>query len=166
VILYQDGGMRTRARLLTTHARSVESVLALPGRSLVVTAGAEGHLRFFSLPDLRSQAALKTPGERLTSLHVSPDGAFFATGANDSTLALWDLRVQDIPALFNTPAASIRPSQMALINTLAGYGQALPAPVLSALCYLQTLLAHRFRFDIEVSETASIQVGEFDVFLD
>lgn len=164
---YYNGGHRARAKVLTAHPKPVESVLLLPGRSIAATAGAEGEVRLFALPSLQPAGSIHAgDGARLTSLHASPDGAFLATGSNQPSLALWDLRVQDIPALFNTPAGSIMPSQMALINTLAGYAENLPEPVINTLRYLQTLLQHRFRYDIEVSDVATIQVGEFDVFLD
>jgi len=164
---YYNGGNRARAKVLTTHPKPVENVLLLPGRSIAATAGAEGEVRLFALPALQPAGSIHaSDGGRLTSLHSSPDGAFLATGSNQSSLALWDLRVQDIPALFNTPAGSIVPSQMALINTLAGYTESLPEPVINTLRYLQTLLQHRFRYDIEVSDVATIQVGEFDVFID
>jgi hypothetical protein len=166
VIHYQHGGNRIRARLLTEHPKPVECVLVLPQRPAVATAGAEGQVRIFTLPELQPCGQIDAPGGRLTSLHASPDGAFLATGSNQSRLTLWDLRVQDIPALFNTPAANILPSQMALVNTLCGYADRLPGAVIHALRYLQTLLQHRFRYDIELSDVPSIQVGEFDVFLD
>ncbi len=165
VVQYMSAGSRVRGRLLAQHAAPVECVQVLPGRPIVASASADRLVRFYTLPELRPLGQIEAQGGRLTSLHASPDGAFLAIGTNQSRLELWDLRVLDIPSLFNTPVANILPSQMALVNTLAGYTE-LPDGVRAAIGYLQCLLQNRFRYDIELAEAPVIRVGEFDVFLD
>lgn len=166
VVLYQCPDAKApQVRLLKPHAGRVEAVHYAASRAQAITAGAEGEIRFYQFPDFKLAGSVHATGGRLTSLHLSDDGAFMATGSNESTLTLWDLRVQDIPALFSTPIVRAVPAQMAALNALLSY-QNLPAPVTAALEFMHAVLQYRFRFDIQVEEIRAIQAGKFDVLLD
>jgi WD40 repeat protein len=105
---------------------------------------------------------IDSPGERLTSLHVSPDGSFMALGDEDASLSLWDLRVLDIPELFSIPFARSTPNHLAALDLLSEENS-LPTSLLNTLAYIERLLRYRFRYDIEVSEVPRIKSGEYAI---
>jgi WD40 repeat protein/HEAT repeat protein len=165
VIAYQNVDTKPRLKVLTNHKKCVEGIRYLPGRDILLTAGAEGQVHFFQSSDLQAMGTLVTPADQLTSLQISPDSAMMATGSNESTLVLWDLRVLDIPTLFSQPLASILPKQMAAVNALVE-NASLPGAVHNALVFLQNLLQFRFRYDIQVADLPLIQAGEFDIIVE
>lgn len=165
VIAYQNTDAKPRLKVLANHQKCVEAIRYLPGRDILVTAGAEGHVRFFRGSDLQAMGTLVTSTGQLTSLQISPDSTMMATGSNESTLVLWDLRVLDIPTLFSQPLASILPKQMAAVNALVD-NTSLPVPVHNALYFLQSLLQFRFRYDIQVADIPLIQAGEYDIIVE
>lgn len=166
VALHFHNSLTTRPvkKVLTTHNQPVRGVYFLPTHPVVVTAGAEGQVRFFRWPDTAALGTVYSPGGTLTSLHVARTGSFMATGANDASLRLWDLRTLDIPALFSQPLATATHDQIATILALGEY-ETLPQPVRNGLHFMRLLLQYRFRFDILVEEAATIQFGEFDILL-
>lgn len=166
VALYFHNSLTTRPRkkTLTEHNQPVRGVYFLPEHPVVVTAGAEGQVRFFRWPEMNALGTLHSPGGTLTSLHIARGGDFMATGANDASLRLWDLRTLDIPALFAQPLATASHNQIATILALGEY-ETLPQPVRNGLQFMRLLLQYRFRFDILVEEAATIQFGEFDILL-
>lgn len=151
--------------VVTRHNQPVRGIRFLPGHPIVITAGAEGQVRFIRWPEMTLKGMVFSPEGQLTSLRVSNNGAFMATGTNEASLVLWDLRVLDIPSLFTQPLATATHDQVT--NTLAlGEYYSLPDPVRNGLKFLQRLLQYRFRFDIHVEEVPIIQYGEFDILLD
>lgn len=153
------------SRLICTHEKAVTGVQALDRREMLVTAGAEGKIHFFRLEDDAQAGSLTIPAGRVTSLCISPDEAFMATGTGESTMILWDLRAMELPGYFSQPLAAARSSQMQVVNALSAL-QTFPEGVHNALLFLRCLLQRRFRYDIEISDMPSIQVGEFDVLID
>ena len=104
--LYFHNSMTQRPRkaVVTQHSQPVRGIHFLPGHSLVVSAGAEGQVRFIRWPEMSLEGMSYSPEGQLTSLRVSPSGAFMATGTNEASLVLWDLRVLDIPGpVFTAP---------------------------------------------------------------
>ena len=87
-----------------------------------------------------------------------------ATGTNDASLRLWDLRTLDIPTLFSQPLATASHDQIGTILALGAY-DTLPQPIRNGLQFLRLLLQYRFRFDIHIEEAPIIQFGEFDIML-
>lgn len=156
---------RPRRAVLTQHSQPVRGIHFLPGHPLVVTAGAEGQMRFIHWPDMRLMGQGFAPEGTLTSLRVSQQGAFMATGTSEATLVLWDLRVLDIPELFAQPLSTASHDQISTVMALGEY-QSLPEPVRNGLKFLRTLLQYRFRYDIQIEEAPLIQYGEFDIILD
>lgn len=156
---------RPRKVVVTEHQQPVRAVRFLPKHPYVVTAGAEGQVRFLRWPEMTLQGMVFQPEGQLTSLQLSRNGAFMATGSNDASLVLWDLRVLDIPALFSQPLATTSHEAVSNILALSEY-YALPETVRSALKFLRLLLQYRFRYDIQIEEGPIISYGEFDILLD
>lgn len=154
-----------RKTIVAQHNQPVRGVEFLPGHSLVVTAGAEGQVRFQHWPDMKQAGTVYTPEGQLTSLRISQQGAFMATGTSDASIVLWDLRVLDIPSLFSQPLATATHEQISTVLALSEYGT-LEEPVRNGLRFLRVLLQYRFRYDIQVDEAPIIQFGEFDIMLD
>lgn len=156
---------RPRKAVVTQHSKPVRGIHFLPGHSIVVTAGAEGQVRFIRWPDMKLLGMVYAPEGALTSLRVSPSGAFMATGTSEASLVLWDLRVLDIPKLFTQPLASATHDQVSTVLALSEY-HSLPEPVRNGLRFLRLLLQYRFRFDIHIEEPEMIRFGDFDIILD
>lgn len=151
--------------IVTQHSQPVRGIHFLPGHPLVISAGAEGQVRFIQWPELRLTGQVYQPEGTLTSLRVSHSGAFMATGTNQAALVLWDLRVLDIPDLFAQPLATASHDQVSTVLALGEY-DSLPESVRNGLKFLRTLLQYRFRYDIQIEEAPLIQFGEFDIILD
>jgi WD40 repeat protein len=147
---------------LTHHEGRVEGVEVLRGRSIVVTAGSEGVIRFMSLKGREIIGEVQDPLGQVTSLHVSPDGSFMAVGNSKASLSLWDLRVLDAQALLEHPFARAQPALLATLNVLMDNENLDPRARL-ALKFTDCVLRHRFRFDIELGEAPTIMMGEFDI---
>lgn len=149
-------------KALTHHEGRVEGVEVLHGRSIVVTAGSEGVIRFISLKGREIIGDVRDPLGQVTSLHVSPDGSFMAIGNSKASLSLWDLRVLDAQALLERPFARAKPALLATLNVLMDNEDLDPRARL-ALKFTNCVLRHRFRFDIELGEAPTIMMGEFDI---
>ena len=128
----------------------------------LITAGAEGRLHFTDWQTRQLLGSLAHADKKFTALYASPDGAFFATGNQDDSMTLWDMRTLDAPRLFTLPFAKTTPEQLAALQQFAG-DSALPAAVRGALRFMQAVMQHRFRFAIEIGDIPDIKVGEFDI---
>lgn len=157
-----DKSLRAESHPLVHHKGRVESVEVLPRHSIVVTAGSEGDVQFTSWTNRTLVGSVKIVGQRLTSLHISPDETFMAIGDSAASLSLWDLRVLDVPILFARPFIQGVPDQLAAVSALANNTN-LPMKVRNALRFMERVLQHRFRFDIEIDELHVIKAGEFDI---
>ncbi len=152
--------------MVTKHTGPVRGIHFLPGHPMLVTAGAEGRVRFLRWPEMEQRGTVMLEEGQLTSLRVSHQGAFMATGANDASLVLWDLRALDIPDMFSRPLATATHEQVANTLALSEYNTSLPESVRNGLKFLRILLQYRFRFDIHLEEAPSIRFGEYDIILD
>ncbi|MBN1954047.1 MAG: hypothetical protein JW900_03250 [Anaerolineae bacterium] len=152
----------TQKEALLQHPRPVEGIEILDGGAVVATAGAGGGVRFTAWPGRQAIGRVHVAGERLSSLHVSPDGSFMSIGDSDASMSLWDLRALQVRKLFERPLAQARPADLAAVKTVGGAAE-WPAPLRRALHYLEEALRRRFRYDIEIGELPEIQLGEFDI---
>jgi hypothetical protein len=160
---YKRKGWLTRKKgVLTRHEGRVAGVEILYGRSIVVTAGSEGRVRFMELKDRTTIGEVQVPLGQVTSLHISPDELFMATGNSEASLSLWDLRGLDARQLLTNPFAQAEPSAM-MTNGVLVDNQNLDPRARSALKFAECALRHRFRFDIELGEAPTIMMGEFDI---
>ncbi len=137
-------------------------MLADAGRALIGVA--DGVVHILALEDYRELGQVVVPGERLTSLHISPDAAFMAVGTSDAELTLWDLRIQQMPTLFTAPLAEISPTLAATAGVFTDHPDLAPR-ARGALTFVAAVLRHRHRFDIEIDteHTPTIMMGEFDI---
>lgn len=151
--------------VLTRHPASVQQVAFLPDRPIIATAGAEGQVHFFDWPSQTLAGTIDLSEGRLTTLHISPDGSFIATGTNEATMVLWDTRLSRFAALLSQPISSMTPSDLATINSVLK-AEELPSSLKHRLEWLKTILTHHFRYDIQIGEAVSIQPGDFDILLE
>ena len=156
---------RPQKAVVTQHSKPVRTLQFLPDHPILVTAGGEGQVRLFYWPDLKQLGTVYSPEGAITSLRVSANGAFMATGTSEASLDLWDLRVLDIPQLFNQPLSTTSHEQVSTVMALGEY-HALPQPIRNALSFMRLVLQYRFRYDVEIAEGPLIQFGEFDILLD
>ena len=134
-------------------------------RACFAISTSRGRIDFCRASDLQLLGSLAAPHDQVTSLHISPDGNFMATGTNHSAMILWDLRAQDLAALYSLPLAAANLEHLASVLGLLESTD-LPAPLLPVLQLLKLLLQQRFRFDIHIDELPQIQPGEFDILLE
>ena len=172
VVMLEHVDHRYSGEILLKHDRQVQDIeiRRRPGEStaagdteaVIITAGAEGTIRFIAWPDHAAVGSVQAPGERLTSLHVSPDGAYMAAGAADAALSLWDLRVLEVPALFSQPLAGVAPFQLAAVRALSEQS-GFPSSLQGSLKFLERVLQHRLQYEIDIDELPAIKLGEFDI---
>ena len=162
--IFQSSLQRATRRLLVTHPAPIEGLHFLPSHNLLVTACADGLIAFTDWPSGKPRGSLMMHTHRLTSLHISPDGAFMATGGSEASMVLWDLRVLDLTELFASPISRISAGQISVVAALAAAPE-IPPAIRNALTFLSLLLQRRFRFDVQIAEAPTIQPGEFDILL-
>ncbi len=150
---------------LARYPGPVQSVQSLTERGIVITAGDNGRVTFTAWDDRSRVGEITVPGERLTSLTVSPDGMTMAIGDSDASLTLWDLRSLDFPRLFDRPLARSAPGHLAVAAELCESSR-IDAGVKPGLEYVRDILKHRFRYDVEIADVPTIKIGEFDIELD
>jgi len=144
----------------------VRGLEVLPNRPILIAAGSAGDVRLIDLTDRSVVAQLKTNGDVLTSLHVSPDGSFMAVGDSDASFSLWDLRSLDLPRLFQEPLARLSLNDLPKIAPFAESERIDPS-VRRGLLYMRCAIRHRFRYDVEIeAQIQLIRPGEFDIEID
>jgi hypothetical protein len=151
-----------RQEPLTSHEGRVEGVEILPDRSVIVSAGSEGLIKFIHLQDRCPIGEVRVPLGQVTSLHISPDRSFMAVGNSEASLSLWDLRMLDVQRLLMQPFARAAAPILGTLNVLVD-NESLPSLARLVLNFADCVLRHRFRFDIELDEAPTIMSGEFDI---
>lgn len=146
----------------TYHEGRVEGVSFLRSRSVVVTAGSEGTIRFIDLDDRSTIGEVEEPRGQVTSLHVSPDECFMAVGNSRASFSLWDLRGLDVLDLLLDPFGRAPTSALATLGTMLGFDGLSPRAH-RTLEFAQRMLRHRVRFDVELGPAPSLVAGEFDI---
>ena len=171
VVLLHENPLRLERKPLAEHKGWVEGIAVLRKQPLLVSAGAEGHILFTHLENRRQLAKLGRLGDRITSLQISPDEQFMAIGHADGTVSLWDLRVLDLPGLFEQPFELATPSHLAALLGLLQKEQfatmkEINGAAYNALVFSSLVLQHRFRFDIEIDAVPEIKFGDFEIEID
>jgi WD40 repeat protein len=157
-----SGRFTGRARPVLSHPGQVQAVESIPNRSLIVTAGSDGSVAFVSWPQGTMLGQVHAPGDRLLSLHVSHDGSFMATGDAAEHVSLWDLRVLDVAALFQSRLSTAKPGQLRAVEAIAS-DSAVDSRLRQGSRYLAAVLRYRFRHAIQVEDTPGIRPGSFDI---
>lgn len=152
--------------LLTTHRLPVVEVRWLKNRGVIASAGCEGEVRFLRWPGGEQAVTLSASDDRLTAMEISAEDHFMATGSRDSTITLWDLRTDRLSDLLRKPLGAAQPSDLALLNAILSSEFEPDHNLHLALIFVQEILQHRLRFDIQVADIPVIQPGAFDIQLD
>lgn len=163
-ISLQDLG-RSPKRTITLHDAPIVGLASLPRSGLVLSVDGEGTLRMFDATTYTLVFELDTHKGRVTSLRISPDGVFMALGLNETAFALWDLRLLELPVIFNQPMADLGQKKAARIRQLAMHTH-VQEDVRRALEFVALILQHRGRFEIELEAAPELAVGEFDIELE
>lgn len=142
----------------------VEAVESLNRLSLVISAGTGGEIRFFSINNYESLGNFTVPDGQITSLNVSPNEFFMAVGSDKEMMTLWDLRTLATRLLLDRPFAQAEVRIIPIINAIFNDAH-LSLRARQVLQFAQAILLHRFRYDIEIEESPSIALGEFDIEL-
>ncbi|MBT8225299.1 MAG: hypothetical protein HKP61_07785 [Dactylosporangium sp.] len=134
-------------------------------RRQIVIASREGDLHFHNQTTFAATGTVPGLGDgQATSVHVAPRGDFLAVGFAAGFTDLYDLRIGDVPALATRPLAAMVPAHLGIL-TAARRARVVTGPSAEILDLLQTCLEHRFRFDIEISDTVTLATGEYDIAL-
>jgi hypothetical protein len=138
---------------------------AVGSRKQIVVANRAGDLLFHNEATLAPVGHV--PGSGLgqaTSLHVAARGDFLAVGYDTGYTDVYDLRVGDVPSLVTQPLAGMVPAHLGVLTAARKARAASESPSV-VLDLLQACLEHRFRFDIEISDTVTLAAGEYDIAL-
>lgn len=133
--------------------------------STLVKASADGHIEFIDWRTKTTTGSVQTEAGRISSLKTASDGSFMAVGNADGSFTLWDSRNIFLRQLFSEPLAGGKAVHLAAIQNVKNAGLNNPAAQ-NAVSYIEAILSHRFRFDVEISEFTNIQAGEFDIELE
>jgi len=151
--------------LFTSHAATITGCEVLPARKALITASADGVLRFFHIEEQAAFASLNAAVDRLTSIQVSSGGDFLAAGAGDGSITLWDLRALELIDYLAEPLSTYPLNLLAALNVLLEHA-VLPSTIQNALEYIRLVLQHRVQFDIQIDQLTTIRPGEFDIIID
>ena len=167
VALYQfdRGANKLTHSPLTAHAAAITGCEYLPAHNMLITASADGVLRFFQGQELTAFTSINATADRLTSIEVSPRGEFLAAGTGDGGLSLWDLRPLQLANQLTEPLSTFPPDLLAALHSLLDYAS-LPLTIHHALEYIRLVLQRRFQFDIQIGQLNTIRPGEFDIIID
>src|SRR5262245_65054214 len=69
----------------------VTAVLFFPDGKLLVSAGLDGHLRFWDVARGSERLKVKVAGGGITGAALSPDGATLAAACSDGRVRVWDV---------------------------------------------------------------------------
>jgi WD40 repeat protein len=147
------------------HKDKVEGIGVLNRQNVLVTASYDGEIRFVGLKDQNVIGRYEAPLGRVTSLHISPNGYFMVVGSSESMLSFWDLMGLNLQWLLIESFAEASVTDLPILEG-AMRKKDLIVPARAALNFIERILHHRFRYDIEIGEVPSIMMGEFDIEID
>ncbi|NTV35711.1 MAG: hypothetical protein HGA53_02030 [Anaerolineaceae bacterium] len=156
---------RVVTSLITNFSGRVIGINQLPFKPYCIAGSASGELGLIDQTNMPTVRMIPSPTAGMTSLTVSPDGNYMATGYRKNRQTLWDLEVLKIPALLNQPIAFDHANTLNMINKFSG-DLRLTEEVRNSLQFLKLLLQHRYRYDIDIVQTTGIVPGLFDIILD
>jgi WD40 repeat protein len=149
-------------QVLNQHQQRIQGIEFLKKHNLVVSADASGEVQMMGWANRKMLGKIRTNGKQLTSLHISPDGSFMALGDSDASVSLWDLRCLDIPDMLKNPLIDSSPNHLAALRSVIE-NKSINQGIRNTLIYLERILRHRFRFDVEISSVTEIKSGEYDI---
>ena len=149
-------------KILTQHPQRIQGIEILKKHNSIITADASGIVQMMGWANRKMLGKIRTVGNQLTSLNISPDGSYMALGDSDASLSLWDLRCLDIPDMLKNPLSDSSPNHLAALRSTID-NKSINQRIRNALVYLERILRHRFRFDVEISSVTEIKSGEYDI---
>ena len=133
-----------------------------PDDQVILTAGSDGWITLSSIPTGRVITRMKDPsGQSLTALTASSDGEWLVSANALGRLYLWNLSTFLWSRRVNQPGNRLNLSQ--LRNRLEQ--PAIPSAERTWLAFMIETNKYSQRFDIELTETLTIPIGEFDIEL-
>ena len=142
--------------ILAAHRGTIMSLAFSTDGMRLATAGLDKTVRLWDPAKQQVKCTLEHPDE-VAALAFSPDGKLLATAGRDRAIRIWEVACAK-------PLAGITREDLTeiqkWIDTLPNAEEARPWHFWTAL------VKHRFRYDIEIAETAARVLGEFDIELD
>ncbi len=86
-VLYSDSLREERAQL--AHSRGIQSLHVSPDSRNVLTAGVDGKLIVWSVPELEKKTELQAHNKEVWNVCISPDGNLALSGGQDSLAKIW-----------------------------------------------------------------------------
>jgi len=152
VRLWEVPGGR-EAAVLRGHERDVSALAFSPDGTLLATGSDDNTVRLWEVSGGREAGVLRGHKKWVSALAFSPDGTLLATGSADGTVRLWA-----VPK--TGPLALMTHQDLTDLDNSVASASGERARNLQ---FLASLLRHRFRLDIEISEVSRPVLGEFDI---
>ncbi len=73
------------------HKRGIQSVSISPDNKYVISAGADGEIKIWSIPDLKLVSSRMAHSSEVWSVSVSPKGDFLISGGEDGSFKVWKI---------------------------------------------------------------------------
>ncbi len=149
---------------VTSNIKQVRNLFYLKEHNNLITGAGEGTLQLIAWPSGQIHHKIQLPEQNLTSFHLSPDQTVMATGNADAEMSLWDLRALKLADLSKYSLAGSTPAEITTIRNLRDE-ISLVEDAKNVLSYIEYLLLHRHRNDIEIAKAPQIKRGQFDIIL-
>ena len=133
-----------------------------PDDQVILTAGSDGWITLSSIPTGRVITRMKDPsGQSLTALTASLDGEWLVSANALGRLYLWNLSTFLWSRRVNQPGSRMNLSQLKSRLDQPD----IPSAEHTWLAFMIESNKYSQRFDIELTETLTIPIGEFDIEL-
>ena len=131
----------------------------------LLTSSAEGKIIHYNwIQQVQSSYASSTT-DRLTSLVISPDERYLATGTTNGNMILWDLAPLDLPEIYRKPLMHCSVQMLQELTDLSRVGQ-LSSEIRLVVEFLLLQLRRCFQYDIEMEEFQGIAPGTYDILVE
>lgn len=141
------------------HSGWVTCIAFSPDGRVLASGGLDNSVWLWSCPGGAPLRVLEQHQDRITGLSFTPDGRTLVTGSWDRTVCLWKselARLRRLP-LGQTTLGDLEWAEQALFNSKLSEAER------AWLEFLQAMIQWRRRFDVQLSESERIPVGEFDI---
>ena len=99
----------------------------------------------------------------LRLLKFLPQADFLAAVESGPSFTLWDLRVLGLPQLFDKSLGQAQPDHLAAIETVREKSWTWPDRLKATIDYLELIIRHRFRFEMELAQAIQVEPDKFDI---
>ncbi|HEY9077196.1 MAG TPA: hypothetical protein VIO61_11735 [Anaerolineaceae bacterium] len=143
----------------------ITGIVFLPISDMMAVTTLDGTLIISTIGQPNRNWSYTSPLKSYTSLKVSPNGHFLATGTRDSLIQIWNQEHWKLPALFATPIGKMTLDDIKLLAAFQDSND-IPESIRSGLHLLKKLLEYRFRYAIMIQEKPSLHATEYDIELE